>query len=72
MEREDNKRVPGPQEDEITVPVAARLTGYSQQHCRLLAREGKIKARKLGPRTWLLSAESLLEHKARMTGPCRI
>ena len=69
MEREEDRCEPGPMEDEITVTVAARISGYSQQHCRLLAREGKIRARKLGPRIWLLSAESLLEHKARMTGP---
>ena len=72
MQRQDDECEPGPQADEITVAQAARLTGYSLAHVRWLAAQGRVKARKLTPRCWLLSAEDLLKHKARMSGPWRM
>ena len=72
MKISEEGKQPGPMENEITVAEAARLTGYSLAHCRWLAAQGKVKARKLTPRCWLLNAEDLLEHKTRMTGPARM
>ena len=69
MKIPEEGKQPGPMENEITVAEAARLTGYSLAHCRWLAAQGKIRARKLGPRMWLIDRESLLEHKGKMSGP---
>jgi DNA adenine methylase len=42
---------------------AARLLGYTAQHTRLLVRQGKIRAEKLG-RDWLVVRESVAEYQA--------
>jgi len=49
----------------ITTDVGAELTGYSATYIRLLAREGKIGAKRV-LRDWLVSREDLLAHKAKM------
>jgi excisionase family DNA binding protein len=49
----------------ITTDVGAELTGYSATYIRLLAREGKIGAKRV-LRDWLVSREDLLAHKANM------
>ena len=54
---------------EITVAEAVRLTGYSLAHVRWLAAQGKIRARKLGARMWLLDRVSLLAYRAANRGP---
>ena len=72
MQRNDDKCEPGPMEEEVTATEGARLTGYSVAHVRWLAAQGKVRARKLGRRMWLVDSGSLLEHKARMSGPQRV
>jgi hypothetical protein len=49
----------------ITTDVGAELTGYSTTYIRLLAREGKIGAKRV-LRDWLVSRKDLLAHKAKM------
>lgn len=49
----------------ITTQEAARLTGYSSELFRVLARKGAIAAYKMG-RDWLLSREAVLEHYKEM------
>ena len=49
----------------ITTSEAAELTGYEQAYFRILAKQGKVAAIKVG-RDWLLDRESLLAYKARM------
>ncbi len=46
----------------ITTKEAAELSGYAPDYVRDLAREGKIKARKVAT-VWLVSRKSLLAHK---------
>jgi hypothetical protein len=43
----------------VTVTEASKQSGYADAHIRLLARRGSIQARKVGPRAWLVSLESL-------------
>jgi excisionase family DNA binding protein len=49
----------------ITTSEAAELTGYEQAYFRILAKQGKVAAIKVG-RDWLLDRESVLAYKARM------
>lgn len=46
---------------ELTSKEAAELTGYSVDYVQDLAREGKVKARKILT-VWLIDRKSLLEH----------
>jgi excisionase family DNA binding protein len=50
----------------IAVEEGAALTGYHVKRVRELARAGRIRARKLGRRTWLIHRPSLLEYAAHM------
>ena len=45
----------------VTVGEAATLLGYTTQHTRLLIREGKLPATKVG-RDWILDRQVLIEH----------
>jgi DNA binding domain, excisionase family len=49
----------------ITTSEAAEMTGYAQAYFRILAKQGKVAAIKVG-RDWLLDRESVLAHKAKM------
>ena len=49
---------------ELTPSEAADLTGYSVGHVQWLARQGKVKARRIGARVLLIDAESLEAYKA--------
>ena len=49
----------------LTTSEAAELTGYTRAHIRLLLRREQIEGVKRG-RDWLVSRESLLDHKRRM------
>ncbi len=49
------------QEDWITTKEAMQLTGYTMDYVQDLAREGKIKARKVAT-VWLVDRKSLLAH----------
>jgi excisionase family DNA binding protein len=51
--------------DWITTSEGAKLTGYSSTYVRMLAGQGRIRARHVG-RDWLVSREDLLAHKAKM------
>ena len=43
-----------------TIPEAAKETGYNPVYLRILARDGKIKAQKVG-NTWLVDVAELRE-----------
>ncbi len=45
----------------ITTEEAVKLTGYSSEQIRRLARAGRITSKKFGP-VWMISRESLLEY----------
>gem|GEM_PF-3436541 len=47
--------------DYISTLAAAQALGYTLQHTRLLIRQGKLKAEKLG-RDWLVSRRSVVQH----------
>ena len=47
----------------MTTREAAENLGYTIQHTRLLIRQGKIEASKVG-RDWLVVRESVVEYKA--------
>ena len=49
----------------ISVQDGAELVGYSAVYVRLLARQARIEARKVG-RDWLIERASLLAFKAQM------
>lgn len=49
----------------ITTDEGAALTGYSAAYVRMLARTGRIPARRVG-RDWVVDRKELLAHKARM------
>ena len=49
----------------VTTNEGAELTGYSAAYVRMLARTGKITARRIG-RDWVVDRKKLLAHKARM------
>lgn len=53
----------GDQNDLVSTKEAANLLGYTVQHTRLLIREGKLDARKLG-RDWLLVREKVEAYRA--------
>jgi len=55
-----------PQRIELTPDEAASVTGYSAGHIRWLARTGKVAARRIGARVWLVDAESLAGYVRRM------
>jgi excisionase family DNA binding protein len=46
----------------VNTAEAARRTGYTDRHVRLLAMRGQIVAVKTG-RDWLVNLESLLDHQ---------
>lgn len=46
---------------ELTVKEAADITGYTVDYIQDLAREGKVKARKIAT-VWLIDRKSLLGH----------
>jgi len=61
--------------DWIPTSDAAELTGYNTEHLRLLCREGKVRARKIGKGgagghggMWLINRDDLLEYQ-RTTKP---
>jgi excisionase family DNA binding protein len=49
----------------VTTDKGAELTGYTAEYVRILAREGRIEARKMG-RDWWVNREDLLAYKDRM------
>ena len=51
--------------DLITTTDGAKLTGYTAPYVRVLARTGRIEAKKLG-RDWLVSRKALLAFKGQM------
>lgn len=62
--------------EEITIPEAAKRTGYSTNHLSRLVGEGKIQGRRIGKRLWLVSADSLqsytdAKHKPGPKGPIK-
>lgn len=44
----------------VTVGLAADLTGCSERHIRRLAASGQVVARRVGARSWLIDADSVL------------
>jgi excisionase family DNA binding protein len=57
-------------DDLITLKEAAELSGLSYSHFRLLAREEKIWAKKLG-NSWFTTAQAVREYLARDRRPGR-
>ena len=51
-------------EEILRVAEAARITGFSTQHMRLLIRQGELAGIKIG-RDWIISKESLSSFLAR-------
>lgn len=49
-------------DDELIPKQAAELTGYSVGHIRWLARNNKIKSRRIGERVLLIDAQSLEQY----------
>jgi hypothetical protein len=49
----------------VDATSASEIVGYTSVYVRLLARAGRIEARKVG-RDWLVSLSSLLAYKAEM------
>jgi excisionase family DNA binding protein len=47
----------------ISTAEAAELADYTPGYVRRLAREGKIRARKVTPRAWIVHKGDVLEHK---------
>lgn len=43
----------------VTVAVAADLAGCTERHARRLAAAGRVRARRLGERTWVIDIDSL-------------
>jgi excisionase family DNA binding protein len=52
--------------EQITVAEAADRTGYSEGHVRALCREGRIEARRIGKRVFLIEWESLRAYRQQM------
>lgn len=52
----------------ISVQRAAEIMGYTPQHTRLLVRQGKLAARKIG-RDWLIREQDVLAFRASQTRP---
>jgi len=50
----------------VSAAEAAEHSSYTHQHIALLARQGKITARKSG-KTWLIDLDSLHEYEQNMT-----
>ena len=48
----------------ITTTEAVELTGYHIEYVRELARSGRVEARKVGARAWLVNKADLLRYKA--------
>jgi len=48
----------------ISAKEGARITGYTQQHITALAREGKVKAKRLNREggVWLIDKDSLIAY----------
>lgn len=57
-----------PHEEWITVPEAAKISGYSESHLRYLLREGKLNGRKVG-RDWVTTRQAIEEYVARKPRP---
>lgn len=53
-------------ETELTPEDAAKVAGYSTGHVRWLARQDKIKYRRIGHRILLIDIQSLLEYAEEM------
>lgn len=47
----------------ISTSEGAELVDYAPGHVRRLARQGRIRARKVTPRAWIVHKGDLLEHK---------
>lgn len=45
----------------LTIHDAAQLIGCSEDHVRLLARNGTLDSQKLGKRMWLLEKDSVVK-----------
>ena len=54
--------------DYMSTKDAARALGYTVQHTRLLIREGKLQAEKLG-RDWLVLKEAVGQYNASGSSP---
>lgn len=66
---EDEGQVEQPQlNDMVTLREAAKLSGLSYSHLRLLARTEKLWAKKMG-NTWLTTAQAVNEYLARDRRP---
>ena len=48
----------------ITSQEAADILGVDDSHVRRLCIQGKLKAKNVGGRVWLISEKSVLEYKA--------
>lgn len=61
---------PGPGEGLISLAQASQISGLSHSHLRLLVRQGKIKATKIG-RDWLTTEAAVRDYLAteRKPGP---
>lgn len=50
------------EEERITIPEAARLSGYSRSHIRNLLRRGVLHGEKMG-RDWVVTLQEVTEHR---------
>ena len=50
----------------ITTEEGVAITGYHAKYLQELARRGRVKARKIAPRAWLINEADLLRYKAEM------
>ena len=53
-----------PKDKMITIKEGAKLTGYSEEYIRRLARAGQVQSQKIGA-SLLISRTDLQEHKTR-------
>lgn len=47
----------------VSTAEAAEMVDYTPGHVRRLAREGRVRARKVTPRAWIVHKQDVLEHK---------
>lgn len=48
----------------LTTAEAKESSGYTRAHLRYLASNGRIEAKKVGDRLWMINEESLREYQA--------
>jgi len=51
----------------LTVTEASNLMGCTVSWIRQLLRSGQVSGQKFGPRSWMVSRESAIEHKKKLT-----